>query len=112
MRRIAAGMFAISIGAAIALSPIASNLAYAVDNKKQKTTATVNQKLKGNGKSSLAYGHGIETNGFPQPVQTPTNKNTGAPGSNGKSSKGKSSLAYGHGIETNGFAQPVQTPTK
>jgi len=107
MRRIAAGMFAISIGAAIALSPIASNLAYAVDNKKQKATATVNQKMKGNGKSSLAYGHGIETNGLPQPVQTPTNKNTGAPGS-----KGKSSLAYGNGIQTNRFAQPVQTPTK
>jgi sRNA-binding regulator protein Hfq len=105
-------MFAISIGAAIALSPIASNLAYAVDNKKQKATATVNQKMKGNGKSSLAYGHGIETNGLPQPVQTPTNKNTGAPGSKGKSSKGKSSLAYGHGIETNGLPQPVQTPTK
>jgi hypothetical protein len=79
MRRIAAGMFAISIVAAIALSPIASNLAYA--GEKQKTTATVNQKVKGNGKSSLAYGHGIETNGFAQKVQTPTN----APGSKGKS---------------------------
>ena len=110
MRRIAAGMFAISIGAAIALSPIASNLAYAVDNKKQKATATVNQKMKGNGKSSLAYGHGIQTNGFAQKVQAQTNNNTGAPGSKGKSSKGKSSLDYGHGIETNGFAQPVQAP--
>jgi hypothetical protein len=112
MRRIAAGMFAISIGAAIALSPIASNLAYAVEKQKRNTTATVNQKLKGKGKSSLAYGNGIQTNRFAQPVQTPTNKNTGAPGSKGKSSKGKSSLAYGNGIQTNRFAQPVQTPTK
>ena len=72
MRRIAAGMFAISIGAAIALSPIASNPAYAVEKKKQKTTATFNHKLKGKGKSSLAYGHGIQTNRFAQPVQTPT----------------------------------------
>jgi hypothetical protein len=85
MRRIAVRMFAISIVAAIALSPIAPNLAYAADQ--QKTTATVNQKVKGKGKSGLASRHGIETTGFGQKVQTPTNNNSGAPGSKGKSTK-------------------------
>ena len=87
MHRIAAGMFAISIVAAIELSPIASTPAYALENQKQKTTATVNQKVQGNRKSSLAYGHGIETHGYGQKVQAPTNNKTGAPGSKGKSTK-------------------------